>query len=90
MPLIESEVKQGEAIRHGNLELIPVNRVLKIQSAGKHVGFIWNRPKAVVVRDEDGQEQVLPVTDVTRIAIWAMLAGGILGAILIGLLFRHQ
>ena len=90
MPLIDSEVMKGETTRHGNLELIPVNQVFRIQSPGKHVGLIWNRPKAVVVRGEDGQEQVLPVTDVTRVAIWAILAGGILGAILIGLLYRHQ
>lgn len=90
MPLIESEVKNGEATRHGNLELIPVNQVLRIQTPGKHAGFIWNRPRAVVVRSEDGQEQILPVTDVTRIAMWVMLAGGILGAILIGLVYRHR
>jgi hypothetical protein len=67
-----------------------VNQVVKFQTRGRHAGLIWNRPKSIIVRREDGQEQVLPVNDVTRVAIWAMLIGGVLGAVLIGILYRHQ
>ena len=90
MPVIEMLSKTGEPQRIGKLELTPMNQVLKIQFPGDHGGLIWNRPKAVVVRSDDGQEQILPVTDVTRVAIWAMLAGGILGAIIMGLTFRRR
>jgi hypothetical protein len=90
MSLIETEVKTGEAIRVGNRELIPVNQVFKIQSPGRHAGLVWNRPKAVVVRSDDGQEEILPVVDVTRIAIWAMLAGGLFGAFVMGLMHRRK
>ncbi len=90
MPVIEMLSKTGEPQRIGRLELTPMNQVLKIRFPGNHGGLIWNRPKAVVVRSDDGQEQILPVPDITRIAIWAMLAGGILGAIVMGLTFRRR
>ena len=90
MPIIETEINTGDARRVGLLELTPVNQILKIQVPGNRIGLIWNRPKAVVVRGNDGQEEILPVRDVTRIAIWAMLAGGLIGAIMIGMMFRHR
>ena len=87
---IEREIRSGETRQVGDLEIIPQTRLLKIQFPGHHAGLIWNRPKAVIVRTSDGQESILPVRDVTRIVIWSMLAGGILGAILIRLMNRHN
>jgi len=88
MSVIKSEIKKGDSRQVGNFELTPMNQVLTVQIPGYHAGWIWNRPKAVVVRTSDGQERVLPVTDVTRVAIWTLLASGLLGAILMGLLYR--
>jgi hypothetical protein len=90
MPTLKTEIISGETQQVGNYQLTPVSQVLKIMTPGNHAGFIWNRPKAVVVRTLDGQEQVLPVTDVTRIAIWLMLAGGVLGAILVRIIFWNR
>lgn len=90
MSIIESMVKKGDTVQAGDFEVTPLTQVLKVQIPGYHVGWIWNRPKAVLVRTPDGQEQVLPVTDVTRITIWAILAGGLLGAIVMGLLYRGR
>ena len=90
MPAIETEIKSGEPWRVGDVELTPTTRVFKIQVPGHHAGLIWNRPKSVIVKTSDGQETTLPVMDVTRIAIWAMLAGGLLGAMMIGLFFRRK
>lgn len=90
MPRIGSQIKIGETMQVGKYRLTPVTRVLKVQIPGYHAGLIWNRPKAVMVRTVDGQEQVLPVTDITRILIWAMLTGGLLGAILTGILYRSK
>jgi len=67
-----------------------MTNVLKVQLPGRPIGIIWNRPRSVVVRTVDGQERVLPVSDVTRVVIWAMLAGGIAGAIMMGLLYRSR
>ncbi|OGN91914.1 MAG: hypothetical protein A2Y88_09110 [Chloroflexi bacterium RBG_13_48_10] len=90
MPTIETETKYGESRQVGDLEITPVTRVLKIHKPGYHAGLIWNRPKAVIVKTSDGKERTLPVTDVTRLIIWGMLAGGILGAIMIRLIYRHR
>jgi hypothetical protein len=90
MPAIESEIRTGEPVQVGDYEITPQTRLFKIQLPGHHAGLIWNRPKAVVVRTSRGQESTLPVRDVTRIVIWTMLAGGLLGAILIGLMNRNR
>jgi hypothetical protein len=90
MPVIESSIKKGEPRWVGEFELTPLTNVLKVQVPGRLIGFIWNRPRSVVVRTVDGQERVLPVSDVTRVMIWAMLAGGIAGAIAMGLLSRFK
>jgi hypothetical protein len=88
MSMIKSEIKKGDPRHVGNYELTPLNQVFKVQLPGYHAGWIWNRPKAVVVKTSDGKERILPVTDVTRVAIWTLLASGLLGAILMGLLYR--
>lgn len=36
-------------------------------------GLIWNRPVAVVVHTENGQEKIVPILDVTRIVLVALL-----------------
>ena len=90
MPVIETSIRKGEPRWVGELELTPMTNVLKVQLPGRPIGIIWNRPRSVVVRTVDGEERVLPVSDVTRIAIWAMLAGGIAGAIAMGLLYRSR
>jgi hypothetical protein len=90
MPVIESEIRTGETIQVGDFEITPKTNVLKIQLPSYRAGLIWNRPKAVVVRTSDGQESTLPVRDVTRIVIWSLLAVGLLGAMLIGLMNRNK
>ena len=90
MSVIETEIKTGDSRQAGNFELTPMTQVFKVQIPGYHAGLVWNRPKAVLVRTPDGQEQVLPVTDVTRVTIWAILAGGLLGAILMRFLFWNR
>jgi hypothetical protein len=90
MPFIETSIKKGEPSWVGEFEITPMTNVLKVQVPGRPIGFIWNRPRSVIVRTLDGHEQVLPVSDVTRVVIWAMLAGGIAGAIVMGLLYRFK
>ncbi len=85
MPTIEREIRSGQPMQVGDYQIIPQSQVLRIRFPGKRSGLIWNRPKAVIVKAQGGQEYSLPVRDVTRLVIWSMLAGGILGAILIGI-----
>jgi hypothetical protein len=88
MQNIEREIRAGETIQVGDYQITPQSQVLSVHLPWKYSGLIWNRPKAVLVRTPDGQETSLPVRDVTRIVIWSMLAGGLAGAILIGLMKR--
>ena len=90
MPAIIREVRSGETQKVGELEITPTTNLLTIQLPGNHAVLIWNRPRAVIVRSPNGEEQILPVRDVTRLAIWSMLAGGLLGAIILGLMYRHK
>lgn len=90
MTTIERETRTGKTKRVGDYEITPQTRVFKLQLPGKHAGLIWNRPQAINIRMPDGQEKVLPVRDVTRIAIWSMLLGGLLGVIIIGLMYRQE
>jgi hypothetical protein len=90
MHAIEKEIRTGETMQVGEYKITPQTSVVKILFPGHHAGLIWNRPKGVIVRTSDGQENTLPVRDVTRIVIWAMLAGGLLGAMLIRLMNRNK
>ena len=90
MDTIQREIRSGEPIHLGDYEITPQTSVVTIQFPGHHGGLIWNRPKAVIVKTTDGQERTLVVRDITRIVIWSMLAGGLLGAMLIRLMHRNQ
>ena len=51
--------------------------------------MLWNRPVAVVVRTSDGQEQILSVPDLTRIAV-LILAGLGFATMFLLILYRHR
>ncbi len=89
MPTLEREIRTGEPMQVGDYQITPQTNVIKIRLPGHHAGLIWNRPRAVLIRTQDGREISLPVRDVTRIAIWSMLIGGFVGAILVGLMQRR-
>lgn len=74
-PLIQYETRSGEPVKFAGGTLVPFSKVLIIRLPGLHGGFIWNRPASVAVKSDDGHEQVIPVVDVTRLAIWNMLGG---------------
>ncbi len=91
MPAITTEVRSGETQKVGELEITPTSSLIKVQIPGyPRAALVWNRPRAVIVRSPGGEERILPVRDVTRLAIWSMLAGGVLGAIVLGLMYRRK
>ena len=83
---IEREIRSGETQHVGDYDITPQTSVFLVKLRGQHGGLIWNRPKAVIIRKIDGEESVLPVQDVTRNIMWGMLAGGLVGAMLIGMM----
>ena len=90
MPLIRYETQTGEAYLAGDTQITPLARVLRIQLPGPYKGLIWNRPTGVLVKTPDGQEQHLPVRDVTRQAQLTLLGIGLFGGFLIWLLSRRR
>jgi hypothetical protein len=90
MPALEQEILTGESSQVGDYEITPMTSVLKLQLPWHNAGVIWNRPRAVRVKMLNGDEELLPVRDVTRITIWSMILGGLLGALIIGLMYHRE
>ena len=82
MPLISYTEKAGSPMAIGATKITPLNRVLHISMPGLSGGLIWNRPAALLVVDEQGEEHRLPVTDVTRRVVWGLLGVGLAFALL--------
>jgi hypothetical protein len=84
-PLVAIETRAGEPIQAGNRTLIPFARSLRFQLPGRPGGLIWTCPASLLVKDSDGQEQVLPIPDITR-RIQLGLLGLCLGMLLMWIL----
>ncbi len=88
--LVQIETRAGEPIVSGDTKIIPMARSLRIRNPGWHNGLVWNRPVAIVVQTGDGQEQVLPVRDVTRQAQVALLVSSLIVVLLGWLVTRRK
>jgi hypothetical protein len=85
-PLTTIETQAGEPIQAGNLTMIPFVRSLRFQfPGGRSGGVIWTSPASLLVKNGDGQEQVLPIPDITR-RIQLGLFGLCLGMLLLWIL----
>lgn len=65
---IRREIHYGAPIQSGDATITPVSRVLVVDLG--RVGFVWNRPVAVLVEQGDTRRR-LPILDPTGL----MLAG---------------
>jgi hypothetical protein len=77
MTALSNQEIEGEAIQQGNLQIVPVSTAWKLTIPGQQGGLIWNRPTAVKVIHPDGQNELIPVVDVTRQAILFFAAIGL-------------
>lgn len=80
IPLVEQKTRSAPPIRWGDTTITPEARALVVRLP--FVGFVWNRPAAVVV-ERAGRRERLPVNDPTRALLLAMAAIG--GATWLGL-----
>lgn len=64
--IIVQHTSAGEPISHGDVNIYPVSRTYRINFPRVHGGISWNRPYGVIVEDQQGNHQVLPVKDITR------------------------
>ena len=87
--LLRVETLTGQSIRVKNTEIRVRSQVIHFRLPVANGGMIWNRPVAVLVRTSDGQEQILPIPDLTRIAVLT-LVGLCFGCMFLLILFRNK
>lgn len=73
---------EGKPIKVGENLITPISQSFQLTIPGFTGGLIWNRPVAVRVQATNGQEQVIPVQDVTRLVLLGILGFTLLVALL--------
>jgi hypothetical protein len=81
---------EGRPVQTGEYTLTPVSRALVVQIPGMLGGLVWNRPAYVRVSRPGEAERILPVRDVTRLAIFGIAAIALLGVLLARLFIRKE
>ena len=87
--LLRIETHTGQPIRIKDSELRVRSQVVQLRLPIANGGLIWNRPVDVLVSNSRGQEQILPIQDLTRVAI-LMLAGLCFTSMFLLILFRRK
>jgi hypothetical protein len=88
--IFEVETNIGEPVHYAGGRLIPFSRSLIFRNPWRRGILIWNRPAAVLVEKDDGQEKVIPIIDVTRRWQVALLGGALVSGLLISLGLRKR
>jgi hypothetical protein len=83
MQWLSSRIQSGEPIQFGSRRMVVRSHAIQLSLPFIKGGIVWNRPFALQVQEGDGQEQTLPVVDVTRIAQVLILAAGVMAAIFV-------
>ena len=91
---IKFETHAGNAVQVGTYQITPFVQTLRIEIPGMLGGLIWNRPVSVLARSASGQEQVLPVQDITRqvqlALLFASLGFTLIAGLMIGMIRAIQ
>lgn len=82
--------KRSYPFEVGDTTVKLLSRSLRFQPASYRWALIWQRPKAIVVRQQDGEQQILPIHDITRRTQVIILAMGLLVSLLIWLGLRKR
>ena len=88
--MLNVETHAGQPIQAGGTTITPFSTSLRIGIPGLTGGPIWNRPTSILIESGDGQEQVQPVTDITRTIEWMLLGATIIMALLIWIFNRKS
>jgi hypothetical protein len=84
---IQLKTVQGTAVQTPHHTLIPESQALIIKFP--YGGFVWQRPTAVLVQQGE-HTQRHPITDITRLATWSVLAASLLLSLLLRALNRSS
>jgi hypothetical protein len=87
--VLRIETLTGQPIKVKDTQLRVRSQVVKLRFPVISGGLIWNRPIAVLVHTADGQDQILPIPDLTRTTVLALLVLSLAGTFLL-MLFRRK
>ena len=77
------EYQSQKPIQHKQFHLIPFARTVSLRFPGRMGGFAWSKPSSLLVVHPDGQEEVLPIPDLTyRFILMTVFSGLIFGALI--------
>lgn len=82
---LQIETRAGRTLENHGWRFTPFAQSLRIRWPFLGGGLIWNRPVSVLAVAPDGQESILPVTDITRQIIWTIYGLALLVALVAGL-----
>ena len=92
--LITNRIKTGKTIRVGRMRFTPQSKSLTLRPGRLKGFFIWSRPHAILLEDEQGVVRILAVPDLTRrlqfIAVGFGLASGVLALFLSRMISREE
>ena len=72
--LLRIETLTSQPLRIKDIELRVRSQIVQLRIPIANGGLIWNRPVAAVIQTADGQDQTLPIRDVTRATVLALMA----------------
>jgi hypothetical protein len=72
-PLFSIQTMTARSVKVGDTQVYVRSQVLQVRLPFGNGGVIWNRPLSVMMRRQNGQEQILSVPDVTRTAVLTLL-----------------
>ena len=73
-PPFRIQTLTGPPLEVAGTQVAVRSQVLQVRLPFGNAGLLWNWPLSVLVRTPEGQEQILPVPDVTRTAVLSLLA----------------
>jgi hypothetical protein len=87
---IRLETHSTRQIKHQGRNLVAFAQSFSLQIPGLPIGLVWNRPVSLLVVDSDGQEQILPIKDPTRLIMLGLACGTLLTWLITRILFVRR
>lgn len=85
--VLQINAQASKTLEHRGKKIIPISQTIRLRIPGLPFEFLWNRPAVVLIKMENGSEQILPVHDGTR---WIQVAMVIISALFALLLIMRQ
>lgn len=85
-----SEIEVGDAVAVGESFVVPLVRTTHIRVPYLPLAGTWQKPVGIVVIDENGERELLPIQDPVRKAQLNILAWSFLGVLVLWRLIRRS